>query len=248
MAMYNAIFKRKSVRDYNEAPVEPTRFAEISQKLQSLTPLFADIKTEFKIISSNQVTKKFNNKAPHYIAAFSEPKGAYKVNIGYMLQQMDLYLSANGFGGCWLGIPKPIKEVIESSTLEFVILLSFGTPKESLYRTSTAEFHRKPLSAITNIQGADDILEAARVAPSAVNFQNWYFTGDKNTIHAFSDKVGFLRAKLGGEYYPVNMGIALYHLMLAAEHANRKASFTFDSSKDKNPPKNMDYVATLELE
>jgi nitroreductase len=248
MAMYDIIFKRKSVRDYNEAPVERNRFEEISQKLQSLTPLFADIKTEFKIISSNQVTKKFNNKAPHYIAAFSEPKGAYKINIGYMLQQMDLYLSANGLGSCWLGIPKPTKEVIQSSTLEFVILLSFGTPKEPLYRTSPAEYRRKPLSEITNIQGADDILEAARVAPSAVNFQNWYFTGDKNTIYAYSDKVGFLRAKLGGEYYPVNMGIALYHLMLAAQHANRKASFTFDGSRDKNPPKNMDYVATLNLE
>jgi hypothetical protein len=143
--------------------------------------------------------------------------------------------------------PKTNQRSNQSSTLEFVILLSFGTPKEPLYRTSPSEFHRKPLLDITNIQGADDILEAARVAPSAVNFQNWYFTGDKNTIHAYSDKVGFLRAKLGGEYYPVNMGIALYHLMLAAQHANRNTSFTFDSSRDKNPPKNMDYVATLEL-
>ena len=53
--------------------------------------MLSGIKTEFKIISPNQVTRKLKNNAPYYVAAFSEAKDAYKVNIGYMLQQMDLY-------------------------------------------------------------------------------------------------------------------------------------------------------------
>ncbi len=247
-ALYDAIFKRKSIRDYDQTPIDSNRLEEISRNLQSLKPLLADIKTEFKIISPNQVTRKINNNAPHYIAAFSEAKDAYKINMGFMLQQMDLYFSTTGLGSCWLGIPQPTKEVKESSNLEFIALMSFGNPKETLHRTSASEFHRKPLSDITNIEGANDLLEAARLAPSAVNLQNWYFTGNKNTIHAYSSKAGFLRSMVGGGHFPVNMGIALYHLKLATEHFGMKNKFIFDPSKDKSPPKNLEYVATLEIE
>jgi nitroreductase len=247
-AQYEAIFKRKSIRDYDPKPLDPDRLEEVSKNLQSLKPLLADIKTEFKIISPNQVTRKLRINAPHYIAAFSEVKDAYKVNVGFMLQQLDLNFSAIGIGSCWLGIPRLTKEVTESSDLEFIILMSFGNSKETLYRTNASEFNRVPLSDITDVEGADELLEPARLAPSAVNLQNWYFTGNKDEIHAYSAKSGFFRTIFGGSYYPVNMGIALCHLQLAAEHLGLKTRFIFDSSKDKNPPKNLDYVATLETE
>ena len=245
--LYNAIFKRKSIRDYYPTPLDSNRNEDISKNLQSLKPMLNDIKTEFKIITPEQVTRKFNNKAPYFIAAFSEAKDAYKVNVGFMLQQMDLYLSSTGSGSCWLGIPQPTKEVIESSNLEFIILMSFGNSKEKLYRSSVSEFKRQSMSDITDIKGEEELLEPVRLAPSAINLQNWYFTGDKNTIHAYSSKPNFLRNIVGGSYFPVNMGIALCHLQLAAEHLGRKTKFVFDSSRDKNPPKNRTYVATLEM-
>jgi nitroreductase len=247
-AQYEAIFKRKSIRDYDPTPLDLNLLEEVSKNLQSLKPLLSDINTEFKIISPNQVTRKLRNNAPHYIAAFSEVKDSYKVNVGFMLQQLDLLFSAMGLGSCWLGIPRPTKDVTESSDLEFIILMSFGNSKETLYRTSASEFNRKSLSDITDIEGADELLESARLAPSAVNLQNWYFTGNKNEIHAYSAKSGFFRTIVGGSYYPVNMGIALCHLQIAAEHLGLKNRFTFDRAKDKNPPKNLEYVATLETE
>jgi hypothetical protein len=247
-ALYEVIFKRKSVRDYDPTPLESSRLEEIARKLQTLISMTPEIKTEFKIISPDQVSRKLSNKAPHYIAAFSEAKGAYKANLGYMLQQMDLYFSATGLGSCWLGIPQPTKEVTEASNLDFVILMSFGNPKEALYRENVSEFNRKPLSAITSIEGADELLEPVRLAPSAVNFQNWYFTGNKQAIHAYSAKAGFLRNIVGGSYNHINVGIALCHLQVAAEHFGGKTKFLFDGSMDKNPPKNFEYVATLEIE
>jgi nitroreductase len=246
--LYEAIFKRKSIRNYDSTPINQDLLKQISDNLESLNPLLTGIKTEFKIISPNQVSRKLRINAPHYIAAFAEVKDLYKVNVGYMLQQMDLYFSASGLGSCWLGIPQPTKEVTDSSNLEFVILMSFGKAKETLYRTDVAEFKRQSLSNMTDIEGADELLEPVRLAPSAVNLQNWYFTGNKNEIHAYSAKSGFLRTIVGGSYYPVNMGIALCHLHLAAEHAGLKTKFVFDKSKVKSPPKNMEYVATLEIE
>jgi nitroreductase len=247
-SLYEAIFKRKSVRDYDPTPLDSNRLEEITKNLQSLKPIVEGIKTEFKIITPNQVSRKLSNKAPHYVAAFSEVKGAYKVNVGYMLQQMDLYFSANGLGSCWLGIPQPSKEVTASSDLDFVILMSFGKPKETLYRANISEFDRKPLVEITNIKDADELLEPTRLAPSAINLQNWYFTGTKQAIHAYSAKPGFLRNIVGGSYYPLNVGIALCHLQLSAEHYGGKTKFDFDNSSDKNTPKNLEYTATLEIE
>jgi Putative TM nitroreductase len=247
-ALYEAIFKRKSIRDYDSTSIDSNLLEEISRNLQSLEPLLLGTKTEFKIISPNQVTRKLGNKAPHFIAAFSEVKDAYKVNIGFMLQQMDLYFSAVGLGSCWLGIPQPTKDITDSSNLEFIILMSFGNSKETLNRTSASEFKRKSLQEITNIEGADKLLEPVRLAPSAVNQQNWYFTGNMNAIHAYSSKSSFLRTIVGGSYYPVNMGIALCHLQLAAEYNSWKTKFVFDSSEAKNPAKNLEYVASLRIE
>jgi len=246
--LYEAIFKRKSIRNYDPAPIDQKHLEEISHNLDALKPISEGIKTEFKIISPDQVTRKGMNKAPYYIAAFSEAKDAYKTNIGFMLQQMDLYFSATGVGSCWLGIPQLTKEVTESSSLEFIILMSFGNSKETLYRTSVSQFKRKPLSEITNIKGADELLEPARLAPSAINLQNWYFTGDKDFIHAYSSKSGFFRSIVGGSYFPVNMGIAICHLQLAAEHMGWKTKIAFEEEKDKKPPKDREYIASLEME
>jgi len=246
--LYQAIFKRKSIRNYDPAPLDQKHLAVISEYLGALKPMSPGIRTEFKIISPHQVSRKMRNRAPHFIAAFSEAKGAYKPNIGFMLQQMNLYFSAAGLGSCWLGIPRPTKEVKESSGLEFVILMSFGNSREALYRTSVSQFNRKPLSKITNIQGTDELLEPARLAPSAVNLQNWYFTGDRNLIHAYSSKPGFLGRIIGGSHFLVNVGIALCHLQLAAQHLGWKTEITFEEESDKNPPSGREYVASLAIE
>jgi nitroreductase len=160
--LYTAIFKRKSIRDYDLTPLDQNLLDEISENLRSLKPMTTGIKTEFKIISPDQVNRRAMKKAPHYIAAFSEAKDAYMANVGFMLQQMDLHFSATGLGSCWIGIPKPTKEVIEHSNLEFVILMEFGNSRETLHRTSVSQFKRKPLSEITDIEGGDELLEPAR--------------------------------------------------------------------------------------
>lgn len=245
--LYSAIFKRKSIRNYGLTPLDQNLLRDISENLRGLKSMTTGIKTEFKIISPDQVKRRFMKKAPHYIAAFSEAKDVYMANVGFMLQRMDLYFSAIGLGSCWMGIPKPTKELLKSSDLEFVILMEFGNSTETLQRTSVSQFKRKPLSEITDVEGADELLEPARLAPSAVNSQNWYFTGDENLIHAYSLKPNFLRRLFGGKYYPINMGIALCHLQLAAEHFGRKATILFEEEREKNPPKNREYVASLEI-
>jgi nitroreductase len=243
--LYETIFKRKSIRNYDLTPLDKNTLNDISNHLDNLKPLYDNIKVEFKIISETDVKRRFMKKSPHYITVFSENKEGYLTNVGFMLQQMDLLLSANGIGTCWQGIPKPKKEVLESSNLEFIILMAFGKPNEPLYRTSLSEFKRKPLQEMSEVQGADEILEAAHLAPSATNSQAWFFTGDANIIHVYALKPGVIRRLVAKKYIPIDVGIALCHLKLAAEHFGKNAEIAFDKTAEKSTPNGYEYLTSL---
>ena len=74
-----------------------------------------------------------------------------------------------------------------------------------------------PLEKITD--RADPRLEAARLAPSAVNSQPWYFTHEGDTLHVYCSQKG---SKL-------DAGIALAQLYVANEE-------TFRFFKSENAP------------
>jgi nitroreductase len=147
---------------------------------------------------------------------------------------MDLFFSESGVGSCWLGAAKP--EVKEESALPFVICMSFGKPAEPIYRELT-EFKRKPLSEIS--EGSDERLEAARLAPSAMNAQNWYFSAADGKIHCYRKKanpvVGFIYNKL----HCIDMGIALCHI------AEESADFHFSREADIPERKGHVYTGTV---
>ncbi len=245
--LYEAIFKRKSIRQYDLTPLDEQTLAEVMAHTDTLKPLYDDIKIEVKLLSQQDVKGLFLAKAPHYLAVFSETQNGYLTNAGFMLQQMDLFFSANGIGSCWQGGPKPTKEILNRSKLEFVILLAFGKPKERLHRESVSEFKRKPLGEITDAKDADDLLEPARLAPSAVNRQQWFFTGSASTIHAYRTKSSILTAFVFERTSKVSMGIAICHVWIAAKHFGKEVEFISDKEAQKNPPSGHDYVITIKI-
>lgn len=163
--MNEIIRKRKSIRKYDFSPLDASTLKKVQEKIKSVNPLYSDIKYSIEIVSKTK--GMFNIKAPHYLIFGSEEMdGAYE-NIGFIGQQLDLFFSEPGLGSCWLGGSK--SEEKEESPLPFVICMAFGKPAEPLHRTAS-EFKRKPLNEIS--EGIDERLEAARLAPSAVNAQN----------------------------------------------------------------------------
>ncbi len=245
--LYETIFRRKSIRQYDLTPLEEHTLSEIMTHTSALKPLYDDIKIEIKLLSQEDVKGLFKAKAPHYLAVFSEAKGGYLTNVGFTLQQMDLFFSANGIGSCWQGMPKPTKEIFNRSKLEFVILLAFGKPKERLHRENVSEFKRKPLGEITDIKGADELLKPARLAPSAMNWQQWFFTGSASTIHAYRAKSSFLTAFMIEKVSKVSMGIAICHVWIAAKHLGKEAEFIDDKEAQNRPPAGHDYVISIKI-
>ena len=204
------------------------------------------LKPDIKIISGDDVKLRGMKQAPHYLAIFSENKEGYLTNLGFMLQQMDLLFSASGIGSCWQGIPSPKSHVLKSTDLKFIILIAFGMPTETLYRKDTSEFKRKSLENITDIEEAKELLEPVRLAPSAINSQPWFFTGTKDMIQVCSNKPNFLKAMLVNKYISIDVGIAIYHLKVSAEHFKKTAIITFN--KDEHIPKGCNYLTTIKLE
>ena len=222
---YDTIFKRKSIRKYDLSPLDDNSLSDIIMFIKDLNPLYPDIETEINIVLTNDIKGLIQVKAPYYIVAFSEVKEGYLTNIGFMLQQMDLFFSSNGIGSCWQGWPKPTKELRNNLNLEFVIVLAFGLPKEKLYRESIHEFKRKSLKQITDIEGFDELIEPARLSPSPS--QPWFFTGERKTIHVCCVKTTGIKAKIKSidKLNRIEIGIAICHLWIAAFHFNKKIDF-----------------------
>jgi hypothetical protein len=207
----------------------------------SMRPLFPDIRTELKILGPDDVKGMFKVTAPHYLAIYSEKSPGSEANAGFLLQQADLFLSSIDLGSCWQGGPRPVRGMRQVSDLDFVIMLAFGKPMEQGHRDRSG-FKRKSLSEITDLTDNFDILEAARIAPSGINNQSWYFTGGNGCIHAHA-----ARSAVTDSMNRINVGIALAHMWLAAEHEGRSASFAVDEDGRKSAPRGHAYVASMRI-
>ena len=223
---------RKSIRAYDLTPLDSATLDEVKEQIEKVKPLFPDIKYSIKIV--NKTKGMFNVKAPHYLLFSSEEKEGFNENIGFIGQQLDLYFSGAGLGSCWLGMAKPQER--EDTELEHVISMSFGKPTEPLYREA-ADFKRKPLSQIS--EGDDERLEAARLAPSGVNAQNWYFTAVDGKIHCYRKKPNPLMGLFFGQLGRIDMGIALCHI------AEESESFSFSKETEAPVRKGYEYMGTV---
>ena len=229
--LYEAIFQRKSIRKFDMASLSPQTITEMQSFTSEIKPLDKDIKYELSYLCTNDVKNLLPIKAPHYICLYSEKKSNYLMNVGFILQQIDLYLSANDLGSCWLGMAKPSKQVAETKNgLEFVILLAFGNSNEPVHRTNIFEFKRNIMSSICNIPNADELLQPVQLAPSASNTQPWFFSGSTDKITVSREKLNLIKAPLYGKMNQIDIGIALTHLWLSCDHQGKSIKFDFEKT------------------
>jgi len=225
------IRKRKSIRKFDLTPLDSAALAKVQAKIDSVRPLYPDIRYSIEI--TNKTKGMFNIKAPHYLIFRGEKKDGVYENIGFIGQQMDLFLSESGIGACWLGASKPQEQ---NSATPFIICMAFGKPAEPLYR-SISEFKRKSLPEIS--EGADERVEAARLAPSAINAQNWFFSVEDGKIHCFRKKVNPALGLIYDKLHSIDMGIALCHIMMES------ASFDFIIEDGVSERKGYVYTGTV---
>lgn len=229
MTLNEMIYHRKSCRSFTGKPVD----AEMIEKILSfeLKPLYPQIRVRMDIVSRNQVKCICPWTTPQLITIYSEETEGWKENVGFLFQQMELYLQSLGLGVCWLGMgrmnPKSAPQV---EGLQFVIMLAFGHPRGDQLRHDLKGFKRKSMEEITD--KPDSRLEPARLAPSAVNSQPWYFIHEGDTLHVCCSQKG----------HPLDVGIALAHLYVA-----NKETFRFFKAENAPEVPGYGYIGSVTL-
>lgn len=236
--LHECIYKRKSTRKYSMEPLQDKDIANIEEFIKEAKCLFDDIKFSYKIVSDTK--NLLPVRAPHYILIYSEEKEGALANIGFVFQQLDLYLSSMGLGSCWLGMAKPKEK--EDLTDDFVIAIAFGNTPYSPHRDFEA-FKRKTLHEISN--GEDERIEAARLAPSATNSQNWFFEARNGMIDVFLKKLTPLEKLIYSKMSKIDIGIALAHIYIESMYLGKGFDFTTDKDKDVRKLKGLNYVGTV---
>jgi nitroreductase len=241
MELKEMIFKRKSIRKYNKENLLISDIDDINSFIRNIEPLYKDIEVKFEVVSKNNVKSIFNWLSEEVIVAYSEDKVGCYENIGFMMQQLDLYLQSKGLGTCWIGLGKldslPLE--IKNNNMKFIIMMTVGYHNEE-FRNSSLDFKRNKLEEISDV--VDERLEVARLAPSSINNQPWYFVHDENKIHMYIAYRNVFFKRAMENLLLIDGGIALAHLYV--EHPN----FKFSKEVEIKPRKGYNYLGSFTLD
>lgn len=222
MNLYEAIFVRKTVHKYSMAELPQRELERICQHFASLPNLFGSIDTEIRILDNRKGNKKVSGvlgvKAPYYMVFYSEEKPKYRMNLGYLMQQMALFLCARGLGACFVPTVHLKKNQRSIGEKKAVTAVAFGRPREAHTRKQS-EASLMPMEKICTFreqprQWVRQMVDAARMAPSKGNRQPWRFLVYDNSIHIYSTNHSSQQLSLTEE---ISFGAVFANLVVAGE-------------------------------
>lgn len=262
MDMYDAIYKRKSIRKYTDERLSESTFQKIQNIVDTVERLYSTIDVQIHIVRDGEKIQKISGgivgsygkiKAPHYLVLTSEEKEGYLENAGFVLEQVVLALTSMGIGTCWIGgsIKKELlKDVITMKENHIpVIVISFGYSqnKHDFMRSMVGGSKRKELVDIvfgSMNETLKSILDAARVAPSAANSQPWRFFISETWVHLYTVKRIPILEKHLSAMNRIDTGIALSHASIAAKHFGKNIQIEKQLSAES---KDYNYIASFQL-
>ena len=181
---YKLIFKRKSFHIFKDTEtLANDEIQGIEEFIKTVKPLNPEIKTEIYIVPESETTCKRGGQ--YCILFYSEVKDEYLRNIGYIGEQIDLYLASQNIGALWFGIGKP--KDMQKNGLDFVIMISIAKMPEDKFRKDMFKSKRKPLSEIW-IGKSLGVAEIVRFTPSACNTQPWIVENTGNDLMVYRYK------------------------------------------------------------
>lgn len=209
---YRTVFKRKSFhlfRGVGSESITKAELTEIEEAYHSFEPLYPDIRTEIRIVPSEQVN--FKHGAEYCILIYSEKKDNYLMNVGYLGEQLDLYLVSRNIGTLWCGLGKADKT--EFNGLDYVIMMPVHkVSDESQFRKDMFSAKRKPLDEIWS---GDDlgIADIVRFSPSACNSQPWIVKNEDGVLRVTryrkNSRIGIMSPRHAFYFNRIDIGIFL---------------------------------------
>lgn len=230
MDLEEQIFVRKSCRKYLDDEID---MGPLREFISNVRPLDEGIDYYYKIFKKDEVNIRIPWSAPYYLALFSERKGLYKENIGFVFQQASLFMQSIGIGNCWVGLGS-----VKENKDDFIILIAFG--KSNDMTRDRSGFKRKSLSQISDFE--DERLIPAQLAPSAINSQPWFFKHSEDGFDVYQIKQNLLKRQVLKKWNPIDVGIALAHMYVANE-----SSFEFNVKNNYDELKGYTYTGSIKI-
>ena len=224
--LYSIIFKRKSFhlfRNIGNDSISANDIENIKEIYKTLIPLCPDIKTAIKIVPANETTCERGQQ--FCILLYSEKRDNYLQNIGYLGEQLDLYLVSQNIGTLWFGIGKTNEPSYDG--LDFIIMIAISkVDDERKFRKDMFKSKRKSMDEIWLGEPLGGISDIVRFAPSACNTQPWLVEHTDTLLNVYrykkQGKRGIMPADKVSFYNQIDIGIFLYFLDLCLQHKDIK--------------------------
>ena len=240
--LYDMIFKRKSFhlfRNIGNEHITEDELKDIEKEFNKFKPLVEEIKVKMKIVKDSTTCKRGQE---YCILLYSEKKDNYLQNIGYIGEQLDLYLVSKNIGTLWFGIGKVEEKQLDG--LDFVIMIAIAkVDSEDKFRKDMYKSKRKELSEIWNGDNYLDIANIVRFAPSACNTQPWMVETKEKELKVYRykkpGKRGIMPVDKVIYYNQIDIGIFLCFLELCLNKNNIEFDRALYVEDDVNNEKNL---------
>lgn len=223
MTIIEAIVARKSVRSYTKDALHSSVTDKVEEYIRTVKPLVEEIDCKIEIMKRPEYVKRYTSlfipNAPDYLVISSAKGEGCFENVGFMGEQIVLYLTSLGLGTCWLGSTKPKKNTETGGKYNHVITIAFGRADGGLRMTGEMpkrkHLHEFVISPI-NDPKVLPLIDAARFAPSSMNLQPVRFMPRGNEIHIFR-KLWLFSIPMIEKMQRIDSGIAMANMYIAGE-------------------------------
>lgn len=256
--------QRTSVRTYADAPVTQETRDKILAYAETIENPF-DAKVRFCFIEKKTAengeklgTYGFIKGGNLFLGMAVENKEDAALAVGFVGEQLVLYMTSLGLGTCWLGGTFTKSEFEKGMKLaqneKFPILTPVGVPAkqritEKVFRASLKADKRLPAEQLFftdafttpldlhTVGKYADCLESLRLAPSARNIQPWRVVYDGRAFHFFKKGSWDFMQK-------IDLGIGINHFALTAQECGLQGQITKTDVSAYSLEKDMCYVAS----
>ena len=246
--LYDMIFKRKSFhlfRNIGKEHITNDELKNIEEYISKLKPLVDDIKVKIKIVKEGATCRRGQE---YSILFYSEKKENYLQNIGYLGEQLDLYLVSKNIGTLWFGIGKVDEKQYDG--LDYVIMIAIAkVDSAEKFRKDMYKSKRKELQEIWNGENYLNIANIVRFAPSACNTQPWIVESSEKELKVYryrkQGKRGIMPKDKVIYYNQIDIGIFLCFLELCLKKNNIDYNRNLYIEENHEEEKNL--TATYEI-
>lgn len=219
MTIFEAMKARHSVRSYKKTPLDEAAIQTLQAEIDACNKesgLHIQLVTkEPKAFDSLMAHYGNFSGARNYIALIGKKDATLDEKLGYYGERLVLLAQTLCLNTCWVamtfgkGAAKSHLSIAPGEKLVCVLALGYGTTQGVAHKS-------KPMDSLC--QASSPVpewfqrgMEAAMLAPTAMNQQKFLFSLTGNTVTAKS---------LGGFYSKVDLGIVKYHFEVGAGKEN----------------------------